>query len=287
MPTSPTANSGSLELRSPQTYDMHPEPGADPAPGDDPAPPPAAPEPPIAAPTFDGTYSGNATGTGRFRIAPTVTGGVITGILSTPPDAEEQASIPLAGTASAAGAVAMTATDPCGGQVYSLTGSITVDATGGAVMTGTWSQPAAPNCSEARSGTWTATRTTASPTPAPTSLTGRWIGVAPDGVVWHPESDLCESISDLQLDLTQVGTLLTGTITLTTRAPKPAPQPGCSPSAGSLAFTNGTVNGTEMSFSTGHPGATFRGTVAGNRISGVLIGSGDGGQVATFAVTRQ
>lgn len=174
-PTSPSANPGTPLLDPTQMYDSHPVPPVDPAPDADPAPPSPPPEEPAppAAPTFDGTYTGSATGTGRFRISPTVTGEVITGILSTPADAEFQGTIPLSGTASAAGAVTMTATDSCGGQVYTLTGSIAVDAAGAATMTGTWSQPAAANCSGARSGTWTAART-----PPTSTFNGIYTGAA-------------------------------------------------------------------------------------------------------------
>jgi hypothetical protein len=82
-----------------------------------------------------------------------VTDGVISGTLSTPPNAEVQGSIPLSGTVSTSGQVAFRATDNCGGQVYSFTGSIA-----GTQMSGSWSQPAVAGCSEARSGTFTATR---------------------------------------------------------------------------------------------------------------------------------
>lgn len=119
--------------------------------------------------------------------------------------------------------------------------------------------------------------------PAPASLTGRWTGVAPDGAIWAPGSDLCEAESDMQLDVTHTGTALTGTIYMITRALKSNPPRGCSPSAGSHALTNGTVTGTEVSVVI--PEATFRGTVSGNRIAGVVIGL-DRGQVGTFAVSR-
>jgi hypothetical protein len=87
----------------------------------------------------------------------------------------------------------------------------------------------------------------------------------------------------MQLDVTQTGTALTGTMRVTTRVERPIPRPGGrTPSAGSHELTSGTVNGNEVSFVI--KGATFRGTVSGNRISGVVIGS-DSGQVGTFAVS--
>jgi hypothetical protein len=116
-----------------------------------------APAPP-ASPTFNGNYSGTATGTGHFRIEPTVSGELITGLLRTPPEAETQGTIPLSGTVSAAGAVTMTAIDDCGAAAYRLTGSITVDSAGAARMDGTWTEGGAAGCRSATSGTFTAAR---------------------------------------------------------------------------------------------------------------------------------
>jgi len=131
----------------------------------------------------------------------------------------------------------------------------------------------------AQGGTWT----TVSPIP-----TGRWIGVAPDGITFDPRADAgCDS--DIQLDVTQVGTALSGTNTGKTRALNNS---HCH--IGDVltdTLTNGTVNGAAVSWSAHDPSgrvvATVSGSVSGNRMSGVIIGSGGGDQVGTFAATRQ
>jgi len=120
-------------------------------------------------------------------------------------------------------------------------------------------------------------------------LTGRWVGVAPDGLIFFPGTMTnCSLENDLRLDLTQVGSALGGTITATIRVPRSSC--GQIGDVATLAMTNGTVSGTGFSFVTSSQGrvvATFSGTVTGNRMSGVVIGSGDGMQVGTFAATRQ
>ena len=59
------------------------------------------------------------------------------------------------------------------------------------------------------------------------NLSGRWIGLAPDGVSFQnapPLPDtLCDTADDLQLDITQTGATLTGTITLRTRSARTLP----------------------------------------------------------------
>jgi hypothetical protein len=57
---------------------------------------------------------------------------------------------------------------------------------------------------------------------------------------------------------------------------------------GTPASLSGTITGTSLTLMPPPgPGATFSGTVAGNRMTGILIGSGDGSQIATFAATKQ
>jgi hypothetical protein len=121
------------------------------------------------------------------------------------------------------------------------------------------------------------------------SVTGRWIGVTPDGVTWDPESDLCDGQDDLQMDLTQAGSVFTGTVTMTVRKIKATTACSNAGTGQPIAVT-GTINGASISFffsNNGTNGATFKGTVVGNRMTGILIGSGDGSTVGTFAVTRQ
>jgi hypothetical protein len=121
-------------------------------------------------------------------------------------------------------------------------------------------------------------------------VNGRWVGVAPDGLIFVPQADAgCGLENDLQLDLTQAGSAVSGTITTKIRV---LARSGCG-QIGDVQMSplaNGTVNGTNVSFrlfSGGRFVATFSGTVTGNRISGIVIGSGDGSQVGTFAATRQ
>jgi hypothetical protein len=124
---------------------------------------------PPPTPAFNGTYTGRAIGTqinldgstgpSNFLLTATIDNDVITGTLSTPPDPDEpQGTLPLSGRASASGGVTFTATDLCGGALYSFTGSVTLASGGGAEMAGTWSQPASANCSRGASGTFTMTR---------------------------------------------------------------------------------------------------------------------------------
>ena len=96
------------------------------------------------------------------------------------------------------------------------------------------------------------------------------------------------------MDLTQTGTALTGTITMKVRTLKSPPPktdrggPCDTVGTGVATAVTGTVSGLSFSLSTnGTRGGTFSGNVAGNRMTGVLICSGDGTQIATFAATRQ
>lgn len=59
------------------------------------------------------------------------------------------------------------------------------------------------------------------------SLTGRWLGLAPDGFVIDPATGSCEIEYDIQLDLTQTGSALTGTTISRVRKVNPA-RPTCS-----------------------------------------------------------
>jgi hypothetical protein len=132
------------------------------------------PTSPTPAQTIEGTYSGSAIGAGNltnFLLTATVSSGVISGTLRAP---EGTGQIPLSGTASASGEVTMTATDDCGAARYTLTGSITFDASGMARIAGTWSQPAVAGCPGA-SGTFTMSRGAAGPT-SNTFPSGTWVG---------------------------------------------------------------------------------------------------------------
>lgn len=133
-------------------------------------------------------------------------------------------------------------------------------------------------------------------TPTPGSVTGRWTGVAPDGVIFSvpalPDT-FCDDADDLQLDLTQVGTALSGTVTLRTRAARTPPN-NCRSGdyvAGSMPLSNGTADGPVLSFIYGNANGTnhlaFSGTVSGNRMSGVVICGGDNSQCGRFTAVKE
>jgi hypothetical protein len=122
-----------------------------------------------------------------------------------------------------------------------------------------------------------------------TGASGTWIGSAPDGVIFNVNNTGCDSADDLQLDLTQSGATLTGTITLRTRATRGAC--GQLGAVQTTVLTNGMVDGTNVSFvlndSTGRFVATFSGTVSGSGMTGVILGGSDNARVGTFSATRQ
>ena len=114
--------------------------------------------------TYDGTYVGSATGTqinlnnstgpSAFQLNIVVSGTTITGVLKDPSGVHQ---IPLSGTATTAGNVTFTASDPCGGAVYTMSGTIAGKVKGSS-LNGSWMQAAAANCSNGASGTFTTTR---------------------------------------------------------------------------------------------------------------------------------
>lgn len=121
-------------------------------------------------------------------------------------------------------------------------------------------------------------------TPSPTSVTGRWVGKTPDGLVIEPGPGACTLETDLQLDLTSSGTTVTGTATLVER--KVAA--GCSSGAETSTLTNGTVGSGTISFSLpAGPGRTldFSGTFTNTRMTGRMVTFGS--RRGSFAVNRQ
>lgn len=125
-------------------------------------------------------------------------------------------------------------------------------------------------------------------TPSPTSVTGRWVGVTPDGIVLGPDEISCDREWDLQLDLEQSGTAVTGTATTKLRKVKGS---GCDP-IGLVEFASlvdGTVGSGIVSFRVLGGFAdritNFSGTFTTTRMTGTLgQGSSLGG---SFAVNRQ
>lgn len=119
-------------------------------------------------------------------------------------------------------------------------------------------------------------------TPTPTSLTGRWVGLAPDGnIISDPQS--CDSEQDLTFDLTQTGSSLSGTVTDRPRKHNPSRCNG--PTAGKTVSLSGTVGAGVFSFTVpGERSATV--TCSGTFTATRMTGSCDGGN-GTFAVNRQ
>lgn len=113
------------------------------------------------------------------------------------------------------------------------------------------------------------------------SLTGRWVGLAPDGLVFDPASGSCDSAQDIQLDLVQTGSIVTGTMTGRVTGVFRA---GCD----TIGFTSsapvtGTAAAGVLSFTTpGDRGRVigFAGTFTATRIAATTLG-------ATLTVSRQ
>lgn len=58
------------------------------------------------------------------------------------------------------------------------------------------------------------------------SVTGRWVGLSPDGWFIDASTGSCDTSEDIQLDLTQTGSSISGTLTERIRAISPT-RPGC------------------------------------------------------------
>ena len=108
------------------------------------------------------------------------------------------------------------------------------------------------------------------------NVSGRWIGLAPDGMV-SPAPN-CQAEADLMLDLTQTGSTVTGTVTDRTRLTR------CENNSGRTRLLVGTVGAGVVSFDTvdGHCSGTFTAT----RMTGSCVEI-TGTYRATWAVNRQ
>jgi predicted phage tail protein len=119
------------------------------------------------------------------------------------------------------------------------------------------------------------------------SLTGRWVGVAPDGMIIEDAPGACDLELDLQLDLTQSGTTVTGTAITTTR--RLSSTPGCRGGVDMWTLLNLTVGSGTISFSfqnqSGPGTIDFSGTFTATRMTGTLVTFG--GRRGTFTVNRQ
>ncbi len=145
--------------------------------------------------------------------------------------------------------------------------------------------------------------TTTTTTTLPPSLTGSWVGTAPDGIILTTNIE-CETESDLSLDLTQTGPGLGGTLTLVVRKLNPGPPPppnSCSDPVGTVRGPfplSGTVGAGSVSFTATFPqpenprtpGAltvNFMGTFTAVRMSGAFACVANCPQAGTWAVNRR
>jgi hypothetical protein len=125
------------------------------------------------------------------------------------------------------------------------------------------------------------------PPPVPPSVTGRWIGVAPGGMIADAGSNECPVEWDLEMDLTSSGTTVMGTATTRNRKVQFT---SCSDVFGFVATygVNGTVGSggaISFTFGTGTSAFTFNGTFSATRMSGRFVGPNS--QPGAFTVNRQ
>jgi hypothetical protein len=114
------------------------------------------------------------------------------------------------------------------------------------------------------------------------NVTGRWVGLAPDGLV--SPAPLCQAEADLTLDLTQTGSTVSGTATDRTRVTR------CENNRGKTRPLTGTVGAGVVSFTIedSGEGGNFNcsGTFTATRMTGSCGGSSETFRL-TFAVNRQ
>ena len=114
-------------------------------------------------------------------------------------------------------------------------------------------------------------------------LAGRWIGLSPDGVIF-PSDPVCGVIEfDMQLDLIQTGSSLSGTSVQRTRRTSGAP--GCDGPVGKVQTdsVSGTVGSGTVSIVFSER-ISCSGSFTANRMSGTC---GGGDRTVSFAVNRQ
>jgi hypothetical protein len=128
------------------------------------------------------------------------------------------------------------------------------------------------------------------PTPSPT-LSVRWVGLAPEGmVVVLDPYDQCPAEYDLQLDLTTSGTTVTGTANTRLRRVEAAGP--CGDVLGEVAtwsVINGKVEAGTISFALGSGTFRFSGTLTATRMTGTVFirELTPFTQTGSFAVNRQ
>lgn len=125
----------------------------------------------------------------------------------------------------------------------------------------------------------------AAPSPTPPVQAEHWVGLSPDGILAALDPlRWCPAEYDLQLDLTTIGTTVTGTAITKLRKVSSS---GCTDVFGQVAnwdVTNGQSASGKISF--GLAGAmTFSGTFTGTRMTGSFAMPSTG-QTGTFAVIK-
>jgi hypothetical protein len=124
-------------------------------------------------------------------------------------------------------------------------------------------------------------------TPPSSSVTGRWVGVAPDGMFAEVnEFRWCPVEFDLQLDLTSSGNAVTGTAITRLRR---VSSNRCGDVFGQVAaysVIDGRIESGTISFGLGSGAVRFSGTVTGTRMTGTFVLT-ELSQPGTFAVNRQ
>jgi hypothetical protein len=105
--------------------------------------------------------------------------------------------------------------------------------------------------------------------PVPTTVTGNWTGVSPDGLVLPPDtSSPCSLAWDLFLAITQDGTAASGTMTFRLRETRC----GNETETATIPLVNGVVQNGIISFVTSDAegSISFSGTVTASRMSGTV-----------------
>jgi hypothetical protein len=125
--------------------------------------------------------------------------------------------------------------------------------------------------------------------PSAESVTARWMGVSPDGMIVEVNpAGYCPSEFDLELNVTTSGTAVSGTAT--TRLRKTTPGQQCSDVLGRVStygLFNGRVESNTISFDLGSNGAyRFSGTFTATRMTGTFVVT-EFPQSGRFAVDRQ
>jgi hypothetical protein len=124
------------------------------------------------------------------------------------------------------------------------------------------------------------------PPPPPAGVTGRWLGLVANGEgATSTPNDCGIEKADLQLDIVQNGSAVTGTITFTMQVSKCDP-----PNTRRSTSATGSVSGNTITL-TGFPDANHRidvnGTISGTQMTGKLLSNGGVDGDSTFLINKQ